>query len=475
MKYDVLIIGAGMSGLAAGIRLAHFGKRVAVLERHSLWGGLNSFYKLKGYRFDVGLHALTNFVPKGTKQAPLTRILRQLRIPYDALELGEQSHSEIAFPGTRMRFTNDFECMRSEVTRLFPTEVDGFEAVVRRVAASQGLPDETDAMVSTRAVLAEHLREPLLIEMLLLPLCYYGSAREHDIEWYQFAILFRSIYEEGFARPEGGIRPLLTLLRKRYLELGGELRMRQGVERIVRDAGSVRGVVLEDGSELEADWVLSSAGWAETQGMLGVEEQDLGADDVGQLSFVESISVLDREPRDLGIDATIVFFNDAEAFDYSVPTEPLDPRSGVICTPNNYASREPLSEGLVRVTSLARFDAWAGYDEDRYVAEKSAQARRAIECAEKYVAPFDAHTVYRDTFTPRTVKHFTGHLNGAVYGSPRKHGSSETGIPGLHVLGTDHGFLGIVGTMLSGITVANQTALAVDAPIAVSPSTPVSR
>ena len=39
--YDVVIIGAGMSGLAAGIRLAHFGKKVCIFERHNAVGGLN--------------------------------------------------------------------------------------------------------------------------------------------------------------------------------------------------------------------------------------------------------------------------------------------------------------------------------------------------------------------------------------------------------------------------------------------------
>ncbi len=32
--YDTIIIGAGLSGLAAGIRLAYYDKRVCVLERH---------------------------------------------------------------------------------------------------------------------------------------------------------------------------------------------------------------------------------------------------------------------------------------------------------------------------------------------------------------------------------------------------------------------------------------------------------
>ncbi|MGE5195542.1 MAG: NAD(P)-binding protein, partial [Deltaproteobacteria bacterium] len=39
MRYDTLIIGAGLSGLAAGIRLAYFEKRVCIVERHTTIGG----------------------------------------------------------------------------------------------------------------------------------------------------------------------------------------------------------------------------------------------------------------------------------------------------------------------------------------------------------------------------------------------------------------------------------------------------
>ena len=98
MRYDALVIGAGMSGLAAGIRLAQFDRRVAVLERHYVWGGLNSFYKLGGRLFDTGLHALTNYVPPGTRGVPLTKILRQLRIRHEELRLAPQRFSEIVFP-----------------------------------------------------------------------------------------------------------------------------------------------------------------------------------------------------------------------------------------------------------------------------------------------------------------------------------------------------------------------------------------
>jgi phytoene dehydrogenase-like protein len=69
--YDVVIIGAGMSGLAAGIRLAHFGRSVCIFERHNAVGGLNGFYSIEGRRYDVGLHALTNFSRPGVRGTPL--------------------------------------------------------------------------------------------------------------------------------------------------------------------------------------------------------------------------------------------------------------------------------------------------------------------------------------------------------------------------------------------------------------------
>ena len=87
MRYDTIIIGAGLSGLAAGIRLAYFEKPVCILERHTTIGGLNSFYRLRDRNYDVGLHAVTNYTPKGSKTGPLSRLLRQLRFSWDDFEL----------------------------------------------------------------------------------------------------------------------------------------------------------------------------------------------------------------------------------------------------------------------------------------------------------------------------------------------------------------------------------------------------
>ena len=61
-----------------------------------------------------------------------------------------------------------------------------------------------------------------------------------------------------------------------------------------------------------------------------------------------------------------------------------------------------------------------------------------------------------DMFTPTTIHRFTGHDNGAVYGAPDKRYDGRTHLENLYICGTDQGFVGIVGTILSGITVVNQ-------------------
>jgi phytoene dehydrogenase-like protein len=297
--------------------------------------------------------------------------------------------------------------------------------------------------------------------MLLLPVCYYGSPTPNDIEWNSFVILFKSLYEEGFARPEGGVRTILDLLRHRYAELGGELRMRCGVERVLHSDGIASGVHLEDGTEIAADRVISSAGYVETMRLCGddVAASAVRPEDIGDLSFVESLSVLDTKPADLGHDATITFFNTEDRLVYAKPETPVDYRSGVICCPDNYECNEPAREGMLRLTLLANYDAWTTFSDERYREEKETLWNAGHAAIADFAPDIRPHTVFKDIFTPRTIEKFTGHLNGAVYGSPRKRTSAETDVRGLYICGTDQGYLGIVGAMLSGVSVANRHAL----------------
>jgi phytoene dehydrogenase-like protein len=472
VQYDAIIIGAGMSGLAAGIRLAQQGRRVAIVEKHYVWGGLNSFYGKSGYSFDVGLHALTNFVPKGTRGMPLTRTIKQLRLRYDDFALGEHGHSEILFPDAHLLFSNDFELLTEEVARVFPSEVDRFRALAKEIETSVW-DERPKEFISARAELAKRLNDPMLLEMLLLPTCYYGSAMEDDVEWDQFKVLFSSIFLEGLARPEGGVRTILNLLVKRFRKVGGELLMNNGVARIHTGTDAVvSGVVLDDGRELESDTVISSAGLVETMAMCGSEIEGRGVEtaDRGRLTFLESIYVLDCTPTSLGHTAATSFFSTQSRFDYHPPSDFCDVRSGLVSSPNNFASTKPMKDQILRMTVLANGNRWAELSPEAYAAQKEIEANRAEAALIEFTnnenlrgeprQNWNQHTVFRDVFTPKTIQHFTSHPGGIVYGSPRKRKSGETDITGLHLCGTDHGYLGIVGAMASGCIIANDQLLA---------------
>jgi phytoene dehydrogenase-like protein len=457
--YDTIIIGAGMSGLAAGIRLAHFQDRVAILERHTTVGGLNSYYRRRGRDYEVGLHAVTNYAAKGTRHGPLARLLRQLRMSWDELAPTPQIGSRIAFPGVTLEFDNDFQRFREEVHRQFPAEKDGFERLAGELAEYDQL-GSAETLGSAREVVSRYVHDPLLVEMILCPLLFYGGPRERDMDFGLFSVLFRSVYLEGLARPAGGIRAVLDGLVRKFQELGGELRLRAGVRQIVVRDGVAETVVLDDGSELSARRVISSAGWRETLRLCespGTPQDALPPP--GQISFVESISWLAAAPQTLGLDRTAVFFNDSPRFDYARPDELVDLRSGVVCSPNNFRSEQPPMEGSVRITMLANFDRWAGLDTAAYRLAKRQAYDKMVDSATRFVPDFRGSVTATDVFTPKTIRRFTGKDQGAVYGAPEKRYDGTTPVGNVFLCGTDQGLVGIVGAITSGIAVANRHVL----------------
>ncbi len=177
------------------------------------------------------------------------------------------------------------------------------------------------------------------------------------------------------------------------------------------------------------------------------------------MSFIEIIHVLDRPMSDLGHDATIIFYSADKAFRYEVPGDLVDPRSGVICCPDNFLFDKPLSKPMIRLTCLASFDRWSALDEPTYKQAKTEWLPRIHQEVLQFTPDFRKHVVFTDFFTPRTIKHWTGHVNGAVYGAPAKLKTGRTHLDNLFICGSDQGFLGIVGSMLSGISMANMHVL----------------
>ena len=184
-------------------------------------------------------------------------------------------------------------------------------------------------------------------------------------------------------------------------------------------------------------------------------------DNPGCLSFFESIyfyeeSARRRFPRK----RSIIFYNLLEKFAYHRPQEAVDINSGVICFPDNFQGKSVHDTVQVRVTHLANYEIWRsisrGENKTFYQREKKLWAERSRQVLGKIIGNCDENIVYEDSFTPVTIERFTSRAQGAVYGSPQKAKDGRTVFDNLYIAGTDQGYLGIVGALLSGVTMVNQ-------------------
>lgn len=451
-SFDVVIIGAGMSGLAAGIRFAMFDKKVLIVEKHSIPGGLNSYYQRGKRQFDVGLHALTNFALKTDKQKPLGKLLKQLRIPYESLSLNQQSFSLIHFPQNQLKFSNDFNLLLAEIEKNFPQEIDGFLKLVEHIKNFDEV-NLNNKVQMAKDVVRSFIKNQLLLEMIFCPLLIYGSAWENDMDFSQFVIMFKSIYLEGFSHPEDGVRRIINLLVDRYNELGGSLRYKAEVSKITQTSDNHFELSIANGESIYTKQVFSSCGVKETYKL--IDQNEATSFNVGKLSFTEAIFMVDQKPK---TDATIIFRNNNDIYNYSMAKDYIDETSSVICFTDNFYPNKEKEEYIVRVTNMANYQLWQDLlakSKDLYKEKKEFVKSSALKQVQSVLSSFDANVNFYDVFTPTTIVRYTSHFGGAVYGSTDKLRDGRTKYKNLFIIGTDQGFLGIIGAMLSGISMAN--------------------
>ena len=117
------------------------------------------------------------------------------------------------------------------------------------------------------------------------------------------------------------------------------------------------------------------------------------------------------------------------------------------------ATQNKDGHGVARLTFMAHFDQWNNLEKPDYLTKKNevlSESKRILKNLN-----VEQSEIYSDVFTPTTIKRYTNHFDGTVYGSTTKYRDGQTKIDGLYIIGTDQGFLGIVGSMLSGISISN--------------------
>ncbi len=453
--YSLVVIGGGLSGLAAAIRHARFDSSVLVLEKHDKPGGLNSFYRRGGFLLETGLHAMTNYAPPEARHAPLNLLFRQLKLSRKQISFHQQKGSLIRFPDRDLYFSNDQDLLLNEIFEKFPHDIDNFRRLISSISEYPDTAAKNEQR-SARRYLENHLSDPLLTDMILLPLMMYGNSAEDDMDLDLFFVLFRSIFLEGLFRPGGTIKDLLDLLLTHYHALGGELKFNSEVVEVLTSGASVAGVRLASGEVITCKHLVSTAGGAVTSRLLpGAVDKEMP---VGKMGFFESIYVLPQTGRHKVDDrgATNIFFSLKDEFTYRRPDQAVDPSWGVICFPDNFQDLPRAENFQIRLTNPANYQTWASFSGKDYEEKKKLWAEKSRDAVIPLIGDFYNEIILEDSFTPLTVERFTAKEGGAVYGSPMKIKDGKTTYDNLYVAGTDQGLLGIVGSMLSGITMVNK-------------------
>ena len=202
--YDTIIIGAGMSGLAAGVRLAYFQRRG--LHPRAARRDRRAEFVLRPPRTDVERRPArgdqlrrrggTRRRPGAAAAAIAPGLGRVVAVAADRIGDHVPRAEHRVFQRHRPAGIGD--------RTAFPA------AARQLLAAAGGLDrlrsvDKPEAGRSARKVVGDLIDNPLLVEMLFCPVLFYGRARERDMDFGQFSIMFRSIFLRG-AGPAAGRR-----------------------------------------------------------------------------------------------------------------------------------------------------------------------------------------------------------------------------------------------------------------------------
>ncbi len=271
MAASIIIIGAGMGGLAAGIYGRTNGYETDIFEMHARPGGQCTSWKRKGYTFDPCLHHFFGCRPGSS----VNRMWHELgALPRELVPVKECT--AVASPDGKM-FVDayDLERLKKTLLELSPADAQPIEQYLGAIkgfanpkvdeAISGGslwkmiknfpslLPVRKWLKMNMRTF-AERFSDPFLRRAfarlvysnpdgpLFFHLLRHAGGLNGDIQW-----------------PAGGAAEFAKSIEARYLALGGRVHYGRRVEKILVENDRAVGVRLVDGSEHRADIVISNA------------------------------------------------------------------------------------------------------------------------------------------------------------------------------------------------------------------------
>ena len=252
MRWDVIVVGAGLGGMLAAAILGRRGRRVLLLERQSDVGGRLRSYEVDGFVLDAGAYLWPNahidaaLAAAGVSEfqaseIPATRLMR--------LFVEGQGGRRFSFPWPG----------RAESPALLEAAAAALEADAATFRSLTGLWDKLAALpdvsvrslqnVDVREALARFARDPRVAAAFRRNVMLFGTYDPDNASIAECIALRRgrgggpaAVPQCPGANPGGGVRALPRALRAAVIAAGVELRSGHAVQQIAVEAGRVRGV-----------------------------------------------------------------------------------------------------------------------------------------------------------------------------------------------------------------------------------------
>ena len=273
----VIIIGAGIGGMAAAMRLAAQGFQVTILEKNATVGGRANIREEKGFRFDTGPSLLL-----------MTDVYRELfqsaGADFDALvPLIKMEPNYIVHyaDGSTLTLSSDLTKMIPELERIEPGVTPGFYRFLEdsahkyRIGRSQfveknfnqatdfftaknlGLLGKLNALNKLYAHVSQFFGSDKLRQAFSMQSMYLGIS-PFDAPAVYTLLSYTELAEDGLYYPEGGIYALPTAMATVAQGLGVDIQTNRNVTQIFVKDGAAQGVCV-DGEMMPADLVISNA------------------------------------------------------------------------------------------------------------------------------------------------------------------------------------------------------------------------
>lgn len=279
VDYDVIVIGAGAGGLAAGATLASRGLKTVVLEQSDSIGGCSSYFEKDGFHFDVG--ACIVEIPRahdwfyeglGLKREEYVTFMRNDPL-YELLDMST---------GERLLVPSSIEGTADLIGRHSAKDAATFQSFIKK--HGKRLDEFADVVLTTpqgrmRDLFGVFARYPKIIGSMGVILKPYGKLLDDMFEHpfsrsmlanysiigglppsVQSGLMFWLVYAEhdGMYYPRGGMGAIPRGMARALLELGGELYVGTQVSKVHLERGAARGVVLADGTVIRSRAVVSN-------------------------------------------------------------------------------------------------------------------------------------------------------------------------------------------------------------------------